>query len=137
MATKTLYPIIDTDPKFSRVVRYFRLSDLAAATGIAAFGPGLMYWFEKYQPSGNGGAMLVKSMKHAGVLGVAAGFLFAYAQSSMRFWGWKENVREIQKYRAEYQRVTASGKQMEGESHLPDHMQVVAAQYSTNAVLNN
>lgn len=36
---KTEYPVIDTDPHFNRVVRYFRPSDYVAWGGLTAFGP--------------------------------------------------------------------------------------------------
>lgn len=40
---KTPYPLIDSDPHFSRVVRYFRPSDYATwAAGTAGF-PTLLY----------------------------------------------------------------------------------------------
>ncbi|KAJ1946933.1 hypothetical protein EC988_005477, partial [Linderina pennispora] len=50
---KAPYPVIDTDPNFTRVVRYFRPSDYALGAGLTALGPGFIYWMEKYQPSGN------------------------------------------------------------------------------------
>ena len=41
------YPVIDTDPTFSRVVRYFRTSDYAAWAGATATMPALLYaWGE-------------------------------------------------------------------------------------------
>ncbi|KAJ1919486.1 Phosphatidylinositol (PI) 3-kinase [Mycoemilia scoparia] len=92
---------------------------------------------QRFQPSNNAGPRLVKAMKHAGGLGLVAGFMFAYAQTSMRFWGWKENTREIKKYRVEYQQALSSGNSMEGDSSLPEHIQIVSAQYSTHAAINN
>jgi hypothetical protein len=42
---QTPYPLIDSDPHFSRVVKYFRPSDYATwAAGTLAF-PGLLYGY--------------------------------------------------------------------------------------------
>ncbi|OLY78869.1 NADH-ubiquinone oxidoreductase 20.9 kDa subunit [Smittium mucronatum] len=130
------YPVIDTDPRFTRVIRYFRGVDYLGGVAVAAFGPGLMYWFEKYQPSGNSGAPLRAAMKAAGVVGLLAGFLHMYTQSSMRFLGYKENAREIKMFREEYARLKKEGKTMEGYSMLSPDLQAVAARYSTNSILN-
>ncbi|PVU91600.1 hypothetical protein BB559_004055 [Furculomyces boomerangus] len=132
----TSYPVIDTDPQFLRVVRYFRPLDYLGGIGMAALGPGLMYWFEKYQPSGNSGAPLRRAMKAAGGLGLVAGFLYAYTQTSLRFMGYKENVREIKKFRQEYAALKAKGKSMDGYSILNPDIQAVAARYSTNSIFN-
>ncbi|KAJ1646564.1 hypothetical protein LPJ64_001954 [Coemansia asiatica] len=130
------YPVIDTDPVFSRVVRYFRPTDYAVAAGITAVGPAFMYWMEKYQPSGNPGKPLMRAMKIAGGLGAMAGFCTAYMMVSARFWGLSENTREIKKYRAEYARLKAQGKPINGISTLPLAMQRTAASYSTGAFFN-
>ncbi|KAJ2026297.1 hypothetical protein IWW57_003084 [Coemansia sp. S610] len=133
---KAPYPIIDTDPIFSRVVRYFRWSDYAIAAGFTAFGPAMMYWLEKYQPTGNTGKPLIRAMKvSAGVTGMT-GFLLAYQLVCMRFVGMTENSREIKKYRIEYAKLKAQGKPMHGVSSLPLSMQRTAAAYSTWAFLN-
>ncbi|ORX74415.1 hypothetical protein DL89DRAFT_264292 [Linderina pennispora] len=111
---KAPYPVIDTDPNFTRVVRYFRPSDYALGAGLTALGPGFIYWMEKYQPSGNPGKPLMRAMK------IAA----------------SENTREIQKYRVEYRKLKAQGKPMYGPSSLPLNVQRVSAEYSTGAFLN-
>ncbi|OMJ14611.1 NADH-ubiquinone oxidoreductase [Smittium culicis] len=133
---KVPYPIIDTDPRFTRVVKYCRGIDFLGGVAVAAAGPGLMYWFEKFQPSGNSGAPLRAAMKAAGGIGIIAGFLHMYTQSSMRFLGYKENSREIKKFRKEYAQLKAQGKTMEGLSILTPDLQAVAARYSTNSILN-
>lgn len=43
------YPLLDIDPHFSRVVRYFRPSDYAVWAGLTAGIPGLLYGWS--QPS--------------------------------------------------------------------------------------
>ncbi|KAJ2719747.1 hypothetical protein GGI07_005024 [Coemansia sp. Benny D115] len=133
---KSPYPVIDTDPIFTRVVRYFRISDYAIAAGMTALGPGFMYWMEKYQPTGITGKPLMRAMKIAGGVGAIAGFLTAYSLVSARFCGMSENTREIKKYRAEYAKMKALGKSMNGESTMPLALQRTAAAYSTNAFLN-
>ncbi|KAJ1720139.1 hypothetical protein LPJ53_005198 [Coemansia erecta] len=130
------YPVIDTDPNFTRVVRYFRPTDYVVAAGLTALGPGFMYWMEKYQPSGNPGKPLMRAMKVAGGVGAMAGFLTAYMMVSARFWGLSENTREIKKYREEYARLKAQGKPMHGTSSMPLAMQRTAASYSTGAFFN-
>lgn len=42
---QTPYPVIDTDPKFTRVVRYFRPSDYAAWAVGTAVAPAAIYGF--------------------------------------------------------------------------------------------
>lgn len=39
---QTPYPVIDTDPKFTRVIRYFRASDYAAWAAATAIAPALL-----------------------------------------------------------------------------------------------
>lgn len=39
------YPLIDSDPHFSRVVRYMRPNDYALWAGAAAAGPGLLWLY--------------------------------------------------------------------------------------------
>ncbi|KAJ1964249.1 hypothetical protein GGI12_001546 [Dipsacomyces acuminosporus] len=133
---KAPYPVIDTDPNFSRVIRYFRPSDYAIGGVLTALGPAFMYLMEKYQPTGNAGKPLVRSMKIAGGFGAMAGFLTMYSLVSARFWGATENTREIKKYREEYARLKAQGKPIHGVSHMPLRLQRTAAEYSTGAFLN-
>ncbi|KAJ2742381.1 hypothetical protein GGI20_004522 [Coemansia sp. BCRC 34301] len=130
------YPIIDTDPVFSRVVRYFRWTDIGVAAAFTAAGPAFMYWMGKYQPSGNTGKPLIRAMKVAAVVGAMSGFLTAYQLTSARFLGLTENTREIKKYRIEYAKLKAQGKPMHGVSSLPLSMQRTAAAYSTWAFMN-
>ncbi|KAJ2697842.1 hypothetical protein H4218_003665 [Coemansia sp. IMI 209128] len=134
---KAPYPIIDTDPIFSRVVRYFRWSDYAIAAGEEEEAPSPTDdKFQKYQPTGNTGKPLIRAMKvSAGVTGMT-GFLLAYQLVCMRFVGMTENSREIKKYRVEYAKLKAQGKPMHGVSSLPLSMQRTAAAYSTWAFLN-
>jgi hypothetical protein len=45
---ETPYPVIDKDPHFFRVVRYFRPSDYASWAAGAAAAPAIMLGFGKY-----------------------------------------------------------------------------------------
>jgi hypothetical protein len=69
------------------------------------------------------------------LFGALGGFLFAYQRSSQRFWGWRENNRELQLYRQEWTNLKAQGKGMHGESSLSPAMQQMAAGNSTFAAV--
>ncbi|KAJ2158807.1 hypothetical protein GGF46_003498 [Coemansia sp. RSA 552] len=130
------YPIIDTDPIFSRVIKYMRASDVALMVGYVPMGPLFMWFMEKFHPTG----MSKHNMKRCmvGSLPVSAmfGFMFAYKASSHRFFGFKENAREIKMYREEWRRMKAKGKPFHGVSSLPLSLQRTAAMYSTGAYFN-
>ncbi|KIK61672.1 hypothetical protein GYMLUDRAFT_96524 [Collybiopsis luxurians FD-317 M1] len=149
---QTPYPIIDVDPHFSRVVRYFRASDYAswAATTVAV--PGALLAWEMADPQGvsvkrinlapgekmpagrvvMGNAIdivtrrMATSMRVATFLGFCGGFLLAYQNSSMRFWGWTENQREEEKDLAELSQLAKEGKSLYGESHQSPWVQGAA-----------
>ncbi|KAL9933794.1 hypothetical protein V8E36_007452 [Tilletia maclaganii] len=113
------FPLIDADPHFGRVVRYFRPSDYVAWAGLTAAFPGAMYAFELFDPtrqSRNFGPAL----RLGTFLGLAGGFLYAYQSSSLRLWGWKEN--ELEQQRAQAEGETPSGE----DSALSPYMQGVA-----------
>jgi hypothetical protein len=119
----TPYPLIDADPHFSRVVRYFRGSDYAAwAAGTAAF-PAALYLWELGDKTG---ARLRTSMRLGGALGFVGGFLFAYQRSSLRFWGWTENKREEDMDLAELRQLAKEGKPLYGSSDQPGWVQAAA-----------
>ncbi|KAI6164454.1 NADH-ubiquinone oxidoreductase complex I, 21 kDa subunit-domain-containing protein [Pisolithus thermaeus] len=121
---KTPYPVIDADPHFSRVVRYFRPADYATwAAGTAAF-PTLLYLWNMADP--------IPRVRHrtalrlGGLLGFVGGFLMAYQNSSLRFWGWAENQREEEMDLAELRQRVAEGKPLYPESTQPRWIQDVA-----------
>ncbi|ORX46508.1 hypothetical protein DM01DRAFT_1339510 [Hesseltinella vesiculosa] len=130
----TQYPVIDTDPHFSRVVRYFRGSDYAAMAACTAAAPGLMLAFEKANPV-NGGRHLRGPLRLATFVGAVGGFLYAYQNSSLRFWGWTENDREVAKDMEEMQQLIKEGKPLYGESMMPKHIQDESARNSRFAQL--
>ncbi|KAJ3759755.1 NADH-ubiquinone oxidoreductase complex I, 21 kDa subunit-domain-containing protein [Lentinula raphanica] len=122
---ETPYPVLDIDPHFSRVVRYFRASDYAtwAATTLAVPGA-LLAWV------GNAIQIvtrrMVTGMKVAAFLGFCGGFMLAYQNSSMRFYGWTENKREEEMDYAELSQRAKEGKSLYGESHQSPWVQGAA-----------
>ncbi|KZP01723.1 hypothetical protein CALVIDRAFT_532498 [Calocera viscosa TUFC12733] len=127
------YPLIDADPYFWRVVRYMRPSDYLWAAGLTISGPAIIWhsnWMDNHSGIPTPRAVLRTPLRMAGLIGATAGFLFAYIQSSKRFWGWTENLREVNKDYAEMTKRLAAGKPLYGYSDLNDHMQGVAMRNS-------
>ncbi|WWD19343.1 hypothetical protein CI109_103802 [Kwoniella shandongensis] len=125
------YPLIDSDPHFSRVVRYMRPSDYATWAGATAIGPGLLYLYERVDPTKSTKASIRSALRLTGFLGFAAGFMLAYQNSTFRFWGWKPNQPEIAKDQAELSARAASGQPIYGETELTPYLQGTAARNST------
>ncbi|OWZ77239.1 hypothetical protein C365_04498 [Cryptococcus neoformans Bt85] len=125
------YPLIDSDPHFSRVVKYMRPNDYALWAGAAAAGPGLLWLYERVDPTRSNPASLRSALRLTGFLGFFGGFLLAYQQSTFRFWGWRENAAEVQKDQAELSQRAKEGKPLYGESQLDPYLQGVAARNST------
>ncbi|KAG6837366.1 hypothetical protein H0H93_010968 [Arthromyces matolae] len=124
---ETPYPLIDSDPHASRVVRYFRPSDYgvwAVATG--AF-PAALYAWNMADPIR---ASLKTSLRLGGFLGFFGGFLLSYQRSTVRFWGWTENKREEEMDQAELSQRASEGKSLYGDSDQPTWVQAAAARNS-------
>lgn len=77
------YPVIDTDPHFSRVVSYFRPSDYAAWAAGTAAAPALLLGMEKMNPVGSARSLRMP-LRLATVFGAVGGFLYAYQCSSCK-----------------------------------------------------
>ncbi|KAF9036531.1 NUXM, NADH-ubiquinone oxidoreductase subunit [Rhodocollybia butyracea] len=119
----TPYPVIDIDPHFSRVVRYFRPTDYAAwAAGTIAVPGALLAW----DASTVMARRMATGLKVAAFLGFCGGFLIAYQNSSMRFYGWTENKREEEMDLAELSQLAKEGKPIYGESHQSPWVQGAA-----------
>ncbi|KAA8902482.1 NADH-ubiquinone oxidoreductase complex I, 21 kDa subunit-domain-containing protein [Sphaerosporella brunnea] len=127
---ETKYPVIDTDPHFLRVVGYMRASDYATAGATAAAGPACFLAMEKLAPSLASPAALRSCMRLMGAIGLTAGFLRAYTASSLRFWGWEENAREVEMDMREMVAKVKAKQPLYGESALTPYMQGVAARNS-------
>ncbi|KAK6341714.1 hypothetical protein TWF696_008781 [Orbilia brochopaga] len=124
------YPLIDNDPYFGRVLRYFRASDYATIIGSTAFAPGA-YWLMDYcSPAYMSREALRSGMRNCGVIGLTGGFLLAYQRSSLRFWGWTENEREVQMDMREMIDKVKRKEPLYGETTLTPYMQGVAARNS-------
>merc|ERR1711890_122965 len=97
---ETEFPLIDSDPHFRRVVRYFRPSDYYAIAGTAVAFPSALWLLESSDPA-RGRGKLGAALKLSTFLGLCGGFLYAYQRSTFRFWGWTENAREQELAKAE------------------------------------
>ncbi|GME77882.1 unnamed protein product [Ambrosiozyma monospora] len=131
--------IIDQDPEFTKVVRYFRPTDYLTIAGFGLSGPAWLYLFEKYEPA-QGRKFITPPKNLLGLtltLGLTAGFLVSYNESTKRFWGVTENSREVEKDRYEVKRLLSEGKNPYGveESALSPYLQDVASRHSTKSQL--
>ncbi|ONH76055.1 hypothetical protein BOH78_1561 [Pichia kudriavzevii] len=131
------YEVIDQDPLFSKVVRYFRGSDYLTWAGATVAGPLSLILLEKFEPASGRQFKMPKPMflRAGGLIGFTAGFFIAYNQSTKRFWGVSENAREVQKDRYETKALLALGKNPYGsdESTLSPYLQDLSARYSRNS----
>ncbi|KAI5843641.1 C-terminal of NADH-ubiquinone oxidoreductase 21 kDa subunit-domain-containing protein [Tricharina praecox] len=127
---ETEFPVIDTDPHFTRVLRYMRPADYGVAAVTAAAGPAGFMLMERMSPSQASQAALRSSMRLMGAIGLTAGFLRAYNKSSLRFWGWEENAREVEMDMREMVDKVKNKEPLYGVSSLSPYMQGVAARNS-------
>ncbi|KAK9322550.1 NADH-ubiquinone oxidoreductase complex I, 21 kDa subunit-domain-containing protein [Lipomyces orientalis] len=143
------YPLIDADPHFSRVIRYFRPSDIGIWAAVTASAPilvGLMD-YNKYTQLSRGVQDTIKAFIYASrqrrslfgpapslFLGAVGGFLIAYQRSSYRFLGYSENAREQAKDLEELSQRAKAGLPIYGESALTPELQKIAASYSRLAI---
>ncbi|KAK9454258.1 NADH-ubiquinone oxidoreductase complex I, 21 kDa subunit-domain-containing protein [Dipodascopsis uninucleata] len=142
------YPLIDADPHFSRVVRYFRFSDYLYIGAFTASGP-LLVGLMEYGPY----FKVAKSVpeicqaflhtikqkqtmfgaKPSLIFGFLGGFFYAYNRSSARFFGLTENEAEVKQDRKEMRKRAREGLPLYGSSVLPEHLQELSARYSRMA----
>ncbi|KAJ7460656.1 NADH-ubiquinone oxidoreductase complex I, 21 kDa subunit-domain-containing protein [Mycena latifolia] len=127
---KHKYPLIDSDPHASRVIRYMRPSDYATWAAYTAGTPAVFWAWEKIDRTG----FRLRPQLYVGAwLGFCAGFFISYTRSSQRFWGWSENAREEQRDFEELSQRAREGKPLYGESSQPAWVQAAAhrnSQYS-------
>ncbi|CCE78915.1 Piso0_000950 [Millerozyma farinosa CBS 7064] len=133
------YEVIDADPHFNKVVRYFRPSDYGVvAAGTAAFPLALQAW-ERFEPAAGAfkapGKVPGSALRVATLLGFFGGFYLSYVRSSKRFLGWSENAREVKKDRYEVKKLLSQEQlpYKENTSVLDDRLKDVAnrnSQYS-------
>lgn len=67
---------------FKRVLKYARKEDWALGAAFSTLGPGLMLSWEKFAPSYSGRGAFAPIMRLSGAIGLGAGFLLVYQQSS-------------------------------------------------------
>ncbi|KAI0028552.1 NADH-ubiquinone oxidoreductase complex I, 21 kDa subunit-domain-containing protein [Vararia minispora EC-137] len=132
------FPLIDSDPHFSRVLRYMRLSDYAVWGGTTIVSPAFLYALNRVSPAmipvTPGAKEAIRlHFRMGGMLGFIAGFMLAYQRSSFRFWGWTENKREEERDFAELSKRAREGKPLWGESFQPEWVQAAAHQNSLNS----
>lgn len=91
----TPYPVIAAEPHIKTVVSSLRPSDYMAWTAISIAFPSAFYALERYRPSTHprnlGKVMMVQVPFY-----FTCGFLFACQNVYLRYWGWKENGREVE-----------------------------------------
>ncbi|KAF9189992.1 hypothetical protein BGZ51_009054 [Haplosporangium sp. Z 767] len=131
---RTEHPVIDSDPHFTRVVRYMRTSDYAAWGGLTVGGPAVLLAFERIRPAA-GPKGINFALGLGAALGFMGGFLYAYQKSSLRFWGWEENAREQAMNRTEMDARAAAGLPPYGELTLDEASQATAARNSKYSAL--
>ncbi|KAF2852176.1 NADH-ubiquinone oxidoreductase-like protein 21 kDa subunit [Plenodomus tracheiphilus IPT5] len=120
------YPLIDNDPHISRVLRYTRPSDWLQGAALGALSPGLMLYWEKISPSFVGKGGFAPVMRLTGAVGVTGCFLFAYTRSSARFYGARENRREVEMDMREMVDKVKRGESLYGTTEMTEYMQGVA-----------
>ncbi|EJU03530.1 hypothetical protein DACRYDRAFT_21086 [Dacryopinax primogenitus] len=127
------FPLIDADPHFSRVVRFLRPSDLMWAGVFTASAP-VIIWHSEWVDTPAGRMKPLRALRGplvlATICGATAGFFYAYMASSKRFWGWTENMREVQKDWTEMTQRVKEGKSLYGYTDMSDFMQGVSARNS-------
>ncbi|KAJ3804673.1 C-terminal of NADH-ubiquinone oxidoreductase 21 kDa subunit-domain-containing protein [Lentinula aff. lateritia] len=157
----TPYAVIDIDPHFTRVVRYFRPTDYATWGATTLGVPAALLAWEILDPNGLkitritlapgeklpagrialGNAIqivtrrMATGLRVAAFLGACGGFLLAYQNSSMRFLGWTENTREAQLDLLDLSHRAREGKPLYGESHQSPWVQGAAHRNSVFSML--
>ncbi|KAF8934247.1 NADH-ubiquinone oxidoreductase complex I, 21 kDa subunit-domain-containing protein [Dissophora ornata] len=131
---RTEYPVIDSDPHFSRVVRYMRGSDYVAWGTLTASGPGLLLALERIRPAA-GPKGINFALGVATAMGFMGGFLYSYQNSSLRFWGWDENSREQAMNKTEMEKRAAAGLPAYGVPTMDEAAQASAARNSKYAAV--
>ncbi|SCV70313.1 BQ2448_1707 [Microbotryum intermedium] len=128
---KTPYNVLDTDPHATRVIKYMRPADYAAWGGMTAAAPLAFYGLELADPTKMTRAGIRPALRLTAFLGFTGGFLLAYQSSSLRLWGWKENLAEEKAIDKEMWALAKEGKPLYGEETLPPYIQSVAHRNST------
>lgn len=122
--------LIDSDPHFTRVLRYARATDYLWAAAAAAMPPVAMLWMERVSPSEVGPGGFARAMRLSGWVGFFGGFILLYQNSINRFYGFRENRREIDMDMREMTDRVKRGEPLYGKTTLTEYMQGAAARQS-------
>ncbi|KAF2457973.1 putative NADH-ubiquinone oxidoreductase 21 kDa subunit [Lineolata rhizophorae] len=129
-ASRGEYPLIDSDPHIKRVFTYARKSDYVAGAGMASLAPTLLYVSERISPSRVPRGGFAPIMRLTCAIGFSAGFFTVYSLSSQRFYGMRENTREVDMDMKEMVAKVKNGEPLYGTSSMSEYMQGMAARNS-------
>ena len=133
MNADTLTQLIDSDPHFSRVVKYARPADYVAGSLLATAGPAVTLWWERVAPSGVTPKNFASIMRLSAGVSISAGFFLFYSRSIHRFYGFSENRREIDMDMREMTDRVKRGEPLYGVSTMTAYMQGAASRQSRYA----
>ncbi|KAI8892195.1 NADH-ubiquinone oxidoreductase complex I, 21 kDa subunit-domain-containing protein [Globomyces pollinis-pini] len=105
----TPYPVLEEEPHLKKVVAYFRPSDYATIAAFTTVFPGALYLSEMRSPNLHP-KLLPKVLAVQIPFFFAAGVLFATQNTYFRFWGWKENDREVKRFKNEEPTISRNSK---------------------------
>ena len=97
---------------------------------MTAAGPALMFWWERISPSEVTKPGFASVMRLSLATSLTAGFLLFYQRSSMRFYGFTENRRELEMDMREMTDKVKKGEPLYGASTMTEYMQGVASRQS-------
>ncbi|KAF2016248.1 NADH-ubiquinone oxidoreductase-like protein 21 kDa subunit [Aaosphaeria arxii CBS 175.79] len=120
------YPLIDNDPHISRVIRYARPGDWAAGAAVGALSPALMLYWERVSPSFVGKGGFPPILRLSGAIGLTGMFMFVCSRSSHRFYGARENRREVEMDMREMVDKVKRGEPLYGKSEMSEYLQGVS-----------
>ncbi|KAH3670841.1 hypothetical protein WICMUC_004810 [Wickerhamomyces mucosus] len=132
--------VIDSDPEFTKVLRYLRPSDYLSWGISTAVFPGLFTVFEHLDPvNGKQFTRPSGSLLRVGTLfGFVGGFFIVYNKSSKRFFGVEENAREVAKDRYEVKKNLSKGLHPFGSApRLSPWLQEMSMRNSKNSQFGN
>ncbi|KAI9890161.1 MAG: hypothetical protein M1814_004442 [Vezdaea aestivalis] len=118
-----------------RVIRYARPEDYVAGGGMAVGGPLAFWTMEKFQPTYLGRAAFMASMRTMFFISAAGGFFWFASRSTLRFYGWRENAREVEMDKREMVDRIKKGQKPYGDSTMSPYLQGVAARNSRHSTL--
>ena len=98
-------------------------------------GPGFLLLTERFAPSFAGKGAFPPVLRLSALVGATAGIYHVYQNSCLRFYGFKENGREVEMDMREMVEKVKKGQPLYGESEMTPYMQGVAARNSRYSAL--